>query len=279
MGRVDDKVALITGIARGQGRSHAVRLAREGADILGLDVAGPIGTPHYPPSSEGDLEETISLVEATGRRIIARKGDVRHQKAIDDLVADGLDEFGHIDIVCANAGIVTLGRTWELSDAQWDEMLAINLTGVWRTLKAATPPMIEAGRGGSMILTSSMAGVMGMPTLSHYAAAKHGVMGLMRSLANELAEYFIRVNAILPTNVATPMILNEGTYANFRPDLDNPTQEDAKVAFASYNMLPIPWIEPEDVSHAVLWLASDEAKFVTGAAIPIDAGTTAKFPG
>lgn len=278
MGRFDGKVALVSGAARGQGRSHAVRLAQEGADLVLIDLADEIETPHYPMPTRADLQETISQVQAAGRRVVWRQGDVRDRALLRDLVGEAVTELGPIDIVVANAGITTLAPAVDLSERMWDEMIDINLTGVWNTIQVALPSMIEANGGGSIVLTSSIAGLMGMPTLTHYTAAKHGVGGLMKALANELAPHNIRVNTVNPTNVGTPMLLNDVTYQNFRPDLDGPSQEDAKEGFMSYHLLKVPWIEVEDVSNAVLWLLSDEARYVTGAAIPIDCGCLAKFP-
>ncbi len=279
MGQFDGKVVLVTGVARGQGRSHAVRFAEEGASILGMDVAAPIGTPHYPPSTPDDLAETEKLIEKTGARCIIRQGDVRDQEAINKLVEDGLAEFGRIDILIPNAGIVTLGPVWELTEDQWQEMVDINLTGVWRTLRAGIPALIDGGRGGSIVMTGSIAGIIGMPGLAHYAATKHGVNALVKSLANELAPYNIRVNSVNPTNVKTPMIINPGTYQTFRPDVPGATLEDAIPAFKSYNILDTPYIEPNDVSDSVLFLASEQAKWITGAMLPVDTGTVVKWPG
>jgi SDR family mycofactocin-dependent oxidoreductase len=277
--RFEGKVVLVTGAARGQGRSHAVRFAAEGARIAGLDVAGPLVTPHYPSSNREDLEETVRLVKEAGGDIIARQGDVRDPAAVRGLADEALTRFGHIDIVLPTAGITTLGPLWELTDEQWDEMVGINLTGVWQTLRAALPSMIKRGAGGSVVLTGSIAGIIGMPGLAHYAATKHGVNGLMKSIANELAPHKIRVNSVNPTNVATPMILNDATYRHFRPDIAGPTQADAIPAFSSYNLLDTPWVQPGDVSDAVLWLCSEEARWITGAALPVDTGTTVKWPG
>ncbi|HWI22479.1 MAG TPA: mycofactocin-coupled SDR family oxidoreductase [Baekduia sp.] len=278
MGRFDGKVALISGAARGQGRSHAVRLAEEGADVAIFDLAGPLASPRYPMPTPDDLAETARLVSEAGGRVVSRQGDVRDREALEGLVADTVSELGPIDLVVANAGITSLGPAVDLTPAMWDEMIGINLTGAWNTVQIAMPSMIEAGRGGAIVFTSSIAGLMGMPTLAHYTASKHGLVGLMKALANELAPHNIRVNTVNPTNVGTPMLLNDFTYQNFRPDIDGPTQDDAKAAFMSYNLLQVPWMEVEDVSHAVLWLLSDEARYVTGAAIPIDCGSLAKFP-
>jgi (+)-trans-carveol dehydrogenase/(-)-trans-carveol dehydrogenase len=276
MDRVKGKVAFITGAARGMGRAHAVRLAEEGADIIAIDLMQPLESVSYPLSGPEDLEETKALVEKTGQRILTRPADVRSQGDLDAAVAAGLDAFGHIDIVCGNAGIASFGPTWELPEGTWQEMIDINLSGVWHTAKAAVPAMIDAGQGGAIVLVSSVAGLKGIPNIAHYSAAKHGLVGLMRSLANELAPHRIRVNTVHPTNVATPMVQNDTTFRAFRPDLLNPSEEESLEAMAQMNAIPIPWVDPVDVSNAVLWLASDEARYVTGVALPIDAGMTIK---
>jgi SDR family mycofactocin-dependent oxidoreductase len=276
MGRVENKVALITGAARGQGRSHAIRLAEEGADIIAVDVCADVGSVPYPLGTVDELNETAAMVEKTGRRVMTRVLDVRSQAAMDEVVSDAVSEFGHVDIVSANAAIVNFGLSWELSEAAWQDTIDINLTGVWHTTKAVAPAMIAAGRGGSIVLTSSTGGLRGRPNVAAYAASKHGMVGLMRSLANELAPYSIRVNSLHPTNVSTPMFFNEPTRRLFRPDLENPTQEDQAVAGREMNGLPIPWVDPIDVSNALLWLASDEARYITGVTLPIDAGMLIK---
>jgi (+)-trans-carveol dehydrogenase len=275
-GRVQDKVAFITGAGRGQGRSHAIRLAEEGADIIACDLSEQIPTVPYDGSTDEDLAETVRLVEQLDRRIIAKKVDVRDQEGLNGLVAEGVEEFGRLDIVLGNAGIMSLAPTVELTDDVWNETIDINLTGVWRTCKAAIPHMIAAGNGGSIILTSSTAGINGFGNLAHYVAAKHGVVGLMRTMANELAEHWIRVNTVHPTNVGTPMILNEPTYRLFAPEFEHPSQEDALPAFVKMNLLPIGWVEPRDISNAILFLASEEARYITGVTLPVDAGQLAK---
>ena len=206
MGRCEGKVALVTGAARGQGRAHAVRLAEEGADIIAADICRPVDTVTYAGASSDDLAETTALVEKTGRHILAREVDVRDLMGLTQLVADGVAEFGRLDIVVANAGIMTAGRLWELSPEQWNEVIGVNLTGVWNTIKATVPVLIDQGEGGSVILTSSVAGLVGQPFVGHYAASKHGVVGLCRSLANELGEYNIRVNSVHPVGVNTEMV-------------------------------------------------------------------------
>jgi SDR family mycofactocin-dependent oxidoreductase len=276
MDRVKGKVAFITGAARGMGRSHALRLAEEGADVVAVDIMQPIDSVAYPLSGPDDLAETVGLVEETGQRIVTQQADVRSQADLDDAVTAGLDAFGHIDIVCANAGIASFGPTWELPESTWQEMIDINLSGAWHTAKAAVPAMICAGRGGSIVMVSSVAGLKGIPNIAHYSAAKHGLVGLMRTLANELAPHRIRVNTVHPTNVATPMVLNDTTFRAFRPDLPDPTEQDSLEAMTQMNAIPVPWVEPIDVSNAVLWLASDESRYVTGVALPIDAGMTIK---
>lgn len=275
-GRVQNKVAFITGAARGQGRSHALRLAEEGADIIACDLAEQVPTVPYHGATEEDLAETVRLVEQMDRRIVAKKVDVRDQSGLDALVAEGVAEFGRLDIVLANAGIMSLASTVDLTDDVWNETIDINLTGVWRTCKAAIPHMIQAGNGGSIVLTSSTAGFSGFGNLAHYVAAKHGVIGLMRTMANELAQHWIRVNSVLPTNVETDMIMNEPTYRLFAPDFEHPTQEDARPAFLNMNLLPVPWIEARDISNAILFLSSEEARYITGVALPVDAGQLAK---
>ena len=276
MGRVEGKVAFITGAARGQGRSHAVRLAQEGADIIAVDVLEEIPGAPYGPATEEDLAETVAQVEALDRRIVARKADVRDQSALTAALDAGVAELGRLDIVCANAGISTsMAPAQDLPEEIWLDMIDVNLSGVWRTCKAAIPHLKAAG-GGSMILTSSDAGLFAFPNIAHYVSAKHGVVGLMRTLALELAPDMIRVNSVHPTVVDTPMVNNEAMFRLFRPDLDTPGVEDFKGAATMINALPIPWVEAVDISNAVLWLASDEARYVTGVALPVDAGAYAK---
>lgn len=279
MARLDGKVALITGAARGQGRSHALRLAEEGAEIIACDICSQVDTVPYSMATPEDLQETARIVEDLDRRVVARQADVRNFDELQSVVEEGLSEFGKIDILVANAGIASYAPTWELTEEQWRDMLDTNLTGVWHACKAVIPHMIERGEGGSIILTSSTAGIMGLANLAHYTAAKHGVVGLMKTLANELGPYMIRVNSIHPTGVNTDMVQNEPSYRLFRPDKETPTREDAAEAFQTLNLLPIPWVETRDISNAVLWLASDEARYVTGMQLKIDAGSTEKAPG
>jgi len=275
-GRVAGKVAFITGAARSQGRSHAIRLAQEGADIIAVDIAAPVeSVTAYPGATEEDLAETVKQVEALDRRIVAHKADVRNPQALKEALDDGVAQLGKLDIVCANAGIYQVHPALELDDPGWQEMIDINLTGVWNTVKVALPHLV-ANQGGSIVLTGSVAGLKGLANSVHYNAAKHGVVGIMRVLAQELAPYMIRVNSVHPTTVNTPMIMSDAFMHAVRPDLENPTPQDMGEAFIGLNCLPIPWVEPIDISNAVLWLASDEARYVTGATLPVDAGAAVK---
>lgn len=275
MGRVEGKVAFITGVARGQGRSHALRLAQEGADIIGIDLLEDIPGAPYGGATTDDLADTVRAVEAEGRRIIATKADVRDITSVRRAVDDGVAALGRLDIVAANAGIFTqIAPSEHLEEAMWHNMIDTNLTGVWHTAKAAIPHMKAAGRGGSITVTSSMGGIKGMGNIAHYVSAKHGVVGLMRTLALELAPNMIRVNTIHPTQTDTDMIMNEATYKLFAPDTPNPTRDDFAPASQATNTLPIPWVQAVDVSNALVFLASDEARYITGAMLPVDAGAS-----
>jgi (+)-trans-carveol dehydrogenase len=271
-GRLAGKVAFITGAARGQGRSHAVRLAAEGADIIAVDLCGRVASVPYPLATPGDLAETVGQVEALDRRIIAAQADVRDYAGLKQALDEGVAQLGRLDIVSANAGILSYGLAAELDETTWQDMIDINLTGVWHTAKAAIPHLIAGGRGGSIILTSSGVTLKGTPNFAHYVSAKHGLVGLMRTLALELAPHSIRVNSLHPTSVGTDMAHNDMTYRLFRPDLENPTVDDVAATFRAMNALPVPWVEPADISNAVLFLASDEARYITGVPLPVDAG-------
>lgn len=276
MGRVEGKVALITGAARGQGRSHAVRLAEEGADIIAVDLCAQIETVHYEMATKDDLAETVEQVKALDRRIIAAEADVRDTAALRVVVEQAVADLGRLDIVVANAGIFSFASAIELTDQAWQDVIDVNLTGVWRTCVATVPSMIAAGNGGSIILTSSAAGLTPFRNTAHYGASKFGVVGLMKCLALELAEHMIRVNSVNPTTVDTPMALNDPTIRLWLPDLDSPTREDLAAIMQETHALPVPWVESLDVSNAVLFLASDEARYVTGVALPVDAGLLIK---
>lgn len=277
MGRLDGKVVFITGVARGQGRSHAIRFAEEGADIIGIDVVEPIAGSTSPPATQAEMDETVAAVEALDRRIIATKADVRSLAQLKKAVDDGVAQLGRLDIVIANAGVSTfMGPAESLSEEAFVDMVDINLTGVWRSCAAAIPHIKAGGTGGSVIMTSSVAGLMPYANVGHYVAAKHGVVGLMRTMAVELAPHQIRVNSIHPTTVDTPMVNNEATFKLFRPDLENPTADDFVEAAKVMNALPIGWVDAVDISNAMVWLASDEARYVTGVTLPVDAGAFIK---
>jgi SDR family mycofactocin-dependent oxidoreductase len=259
------RVALITGAARGQGRAHAVRLAREGADILGLDICADIPTMDIPNATPEDLQETVRLVEAEGRRMIARIGDVRDFSALTRLVDEGRAEFGHLDIVVANAGQVRFGTEVDPVN-EWNDVIGVNLTGVYYTVRAAIPAIIEGGRGGSVVVIGSTAAVRGCSSdvaggLA-YTASKRGLVGLVRQLAQGLAEHWIRVNIVHPTGVDTPMLDNEAMKAWFASGQGR----------SGRNALPVRVLQPSDIAAAVAWLVSDEARYVTGIEMPVDAG-------
>jgi SDR family mycofactocin-dependent oxidoreductase len=278
MGRVEGKVAFITGAARGQGRSHAIRLAQEGADIIAVDLAAQVGSVPYPMATPDDLAQTVKEVEALDRRIIATEANVLNYAALKQALDDGVAELGRLDIVSANAGIVSYGRAEDLPEQTWQDMIDINLTGSWHAAKAAIPHLRAGGRGGSIIFTSSIAGLMAMENTGHHTSAKHGIVGVMRTLALELAPDMIRVNSVHPTSVNTDMSHNAATYTLFAPDLaeKDRTKERLSERFQTLNGLPIPWVEPVDISNAVLWLASDESRYVTGVTLPVDAGSLVK---
>jgi len=277
-GRVDGKVAFITGAARGQGRSHAVRLAEEGADIIAIDICGPVSSnPQIAPATRDDLAETADLVKQLNRRIVTAEVDVRDYAAVKAAVDNGVEQLGRLDIICANAGIGNGGQTLDhTSEEDWTDMIDVNLSGVWKSVKAAVPHLISQGQGGSIILTSSVGGLKAYPHTGHYIAAKHGVVGLMRTFAVELGHHSIRVNSVHPTNVNTPLFMNEGTMKLFRPDLENPGPDDMKVVAQMMHVLPVGWVEPVDISNAVLFLASDESRYVTGLPMTVDAGSMLK---
>jgi len=275
-GRVEGKVAFITGAARGQGRSHAVRLAQEGADIIAVDLCAQVGSVPYPMATPEDLANTVKEVEALDRRIIAARADVRDYAGLKQALDDGVAQLGRLDIVCSNAGISSFGAAAELDETSWQDMIDINLTGMWHACKAAIPHLIAGSRGGSVVITSSDAGLKAYPNLVHYVSAKHGVVGLMRTLALELAPHFIRVNSLHPSTVNTDMVQNEATYRLFRPDMQNPGPQELAQAGVSINALPVPWLESVDISNAALFLASDEARYITGVTLPVDAGFLVK---
>lgn len=274
--RFTGKVALITGAGRGQGRSHAVRMAEDGADIIALDICGPVATVTIsPPTTKEDLAETVRLVEEHNRRVVALTVDVRDRGMLQHAVDGGVAQLGRLDVVCANAGIFQPAPTLDTTDELWRDVLDVNLTGVWNTCRVALPHLIAAG-GGSIVITSSAGGLKGNPNTIAYTASKHAVVGVMRVLANEFGPQMIRVNSVHPSGVDTPMIANEATWKLFAPDEINPTKASAAPAFQAGNALPIPWLEANDISNAVLFLASDEARYITGVTLPVDAGYLVK---
>ncbi|RUP04439.1 MAG: NAD(P)-dependent oxidoreductase [Mycobacterium sp.] len=277
-GRVAGKVAFVTGAARGQGRSHAVRLAEEGADIIAVDVCRPIvKNTTIPASTPEDLAETADLVKGLDRRIATAEVDVRDFDALKAAVDSGVEQLGRLDIIVANAGIGNGGDTLDkTSEYDWQEMIDVNLSSVWKSIKAGVPHILAGGKGGSVILTSSVGGLKAYPHCGSYVAAKHGVVGIMRSFAVELGQHMIRVNSVHPTHVATPMLHNEGTFRMFRPDLENPGPDDMAPICQMFHTLPIPWVEPQDISNAVLFFASDESRYITGVTLPVDAGSCLK---
>ena len=265
-GRVAGKVAFITGAARGQGRSHAIRLAEEGADIIAVDICRDYGTVPYPMATPDDLAETVKAVEALDRRIVATRADVRDFGSLKAAADDGVAQLGRLDIVSANAGICTVQPWDEVTPAVWQDTLDTNLTGVWNTMLVSVPHLIAAG-GGSIICTSSTAGLKGLPYLAPYVAAKHGVVGIARTMANELASHKIRVNTVHPTGVDTPMGTGLG-------GLETLIGRDPNLGPIYMNTLPVEIVDPRDISNAVLFLASDEARYVTGLEFTVDAGNT-----
>ncbi|MDT5140377.1 MAG: hypothetical protein QOD58_4639 [Mycobacterium sp.] len=273
-GRLNRIVALITGAARGIGRAQAVRFGQEGADIVALDICGPVDTVVIPHSTPEDLDETARQVTAAGGRIHTEIVDVRDLAAVQAATDRGVDRFGGLDVVCATAGITSRAMALDMDERAWRTMLDVTLTGVWHTCRAGAPHLIARG-SGAMVLTNSIAGLRGLVGVAHYTAAKHGVVGLMRSLAHELAPHNVRVNCVHPTNVDTPLIQNDAVSSAFRPDLDRPpTRAEFAEAARGMNLLAVPWVEPVDVANATLFLASDEARYITAVTLPVDAGAT-----
>lgn len=276
MAGLHGKVAFVTGAARGQGRAHAIRLAREGADILAVDILRDIEGVNYPMASIADRDETIAQVHALGRRIVFEQADVRDLERLQAVVAQGVDRLGRLDVVVANAGAATPGSVHEMSEADFTSTIDQFLTSAWRTIRATAPQLIEQGDGGSIILISSTSGLVGVANMAHYVAAKHGVSGLMKACAIEFGPHDIRVNAVASSNVNTPMIRNSAIRQVWTGDPDA-SDDDVVRVMSAMHILNVPWVEPGDVSNAVAWLASDDARFVTGSTIPVDAGALAPF--
>jgi SDR family mycofactocin-dependent oxidoreductase len=276
MGKLEGKVAFITGVARGQGRAHAVRMAEEGADIIGVDLCGQIDTVEYAMSTPDDLDQTVKLVEDTGRRIVVRQADVRDRAELRVTLEEGVAELAHLDIAVANAGIAPITVDADQPQQAWQDAIDVLLTGAYHTVDLASRFMVEQGRGGSIVITSSVAGIKGLgsslaasgPGLVGYVAAKHGVIGIMRHYAAVLAPHRIRVNSLHPTGVNTPMIANEVIAGYF--------EQFPEAAAALQNALPVELVEVDDVANAAVWLCSDEARYVTGVMLPVDAGLTVR---
>lgn len=274
MGRFEGKTVFITGGARGQGRSHALAFAAEGADIIVTDIAKQVSTVPYEMSNEDDLAETVTQVEALDQRCLSFVADARDSAGTDAAVAGAISEFGKIDIMIVNHGLLSLSPVSQMTDETWDDVIATDLTGVFKSVRAVLPHMLEQ-KYGRIIATSSMAGRVGLPTVAHYVAAKWGVIGFMKSVAREVAAEGITANVVCPTNLDSDMIHNPAFYALFAPDVENPTREDVTPGFASLNAIPIPWIEAQDISNAMLFLASQEARYITGEALHVAAGWNA----
>jgi SDR family mycofactocin-dependent oxidoreductase len=277
MEQLQGEVAFVTGGARGQGRSHVLALAKAGADIATCDIAADIDTVPYSLATAADLAETQALVEGLGRRCLTFTADVRDTAQLQDGVDRTIGEYGKIDICVANAGICGFGKFWEITDSMWDDMIGTDLTGVFKTLRAVVPHMIERGEG-RIVAISSMGGKMGNPNLAHYVAAKWGVIGLVKTLALEVAESGITVNAICPATVNTGMVHNPAMYELFCPDLDNPTIDQVRPLYQQMSPMRVPWVEVSDISDAVLFLASPASKFISGSTIDISTGGSALMP-
>jgi SDR family mycofactocin-dependent oxidoreductase len=276
-GTLEGRVAFVTGAARGQGRAHAVRLASEGADIIAIDICGPISdTVTYPAATSEELADTVRAIESTGRKVLAREVDIRDLAAQQQVVADGIEQFGRLDIVVANAGILSWGRMFEMSEEQWDSVIDVNLNGTWRTVRAAVPAMIEAGNGGSIIIVSSSAGTKATPGNGHYSASKHGLVAITNALAIEVGEFGIRVNSIHPYSIDTPMVEPDAMMEifskypaflhSFKPMPYQPVNHDGKKGLKEF-------MTPEEVTDVVLWLASDGSAAISGSQIAVDRGT------
>lgn len=280
MGRLENKVAFVTGAARGQGRAHCVKMAREGADIIATDICEQIDTVPYDLATWQDLEETARLVEKEGQRIVFRKADVRDRSSLEAAVKDGVAELGRLDIVVPNAGIWGPNHPFvDMPDDAMTNMVDVQMYGPYNTCKATVPYLIEQGEGGAIVILCSTAANKGFLHQVHYNMAKTAVVGLMRTLAQELAPHFIRVNTVNPSSTNTTMIQNPAIWSAFAPGVENPTTDDFGHIFTNMNLLPIPWMEPEDTANAVAFLASDEARYITGIELPVDAGFLAKVPG
>ena len=271
MGRFEDRVVFITGAARGQGRAHAVAFADEGADVAICDICADVGTVPYELATESDLAETVRLCEAAGADVLADRVDVREFGQVQAFADRATERFAKVDVVVANAGIFGATAIAEMAPEMFSDMVDVNLKGVFHTIRSVLPGMVERGYG-RVIATGSVCSLLGVPGVGHYVAAKHGVAGLVKSLAKEVGPHGITANYVVPNGVGTKMIRNPAIYALMSPD--DPTEEGAMPGYSAMNAIPIPWIEPEDVSKVVLFLASDDGKYTTGAAFKVDLGAT-----
>lgn len=270
------KVAFVSGLARGQGRSHALMLARQGFDIVGIDAPGNIAEAPYPMSSSDDLQQTVKELEAAGARVVATEGDVRSPDDVQRAIDAGASKFDGMDVILANAGIIAYDTVLEMSHDEWKTIIDVNLTGAFNVVQAAARKMVEAGAGGSIVITSSSMATKAHPNLAHYVASKWGLEGLMRSLAIELAPHNIRVNTVQPTAVNTRLVQNQATYDLFCPDIENPTAADALPRLEGIGLLETALMEPEQVTDTVEWLISDKARMITGMSVLLDAGGVLK---
>jgi SDR family mycofactocin-dependent oxidoreductase len=277
VGSFEGRVALITGAARGQGRAHALALARAGADIVATDRCADLPAVSYPLATDADLAETVRLVEGTGHRCLSVVADVADRTAMDDVVRQSQAHFGRIDIAIANAGVSVHGSVQDLSPRAWSDCIGTNLTGAFNTIAAVAPVMIRQ-EYGRIITISSMLGRLPRANQTAYGASKWGVIGMSKSAAQDLAPHGITVNVIAPGNVDTPMIHNESTYGIVRPDLTSPSRSDVAGALASLHLIREPWLSPDEISRAVLFLASEASAYLTGIVLPVDAGAAARLP-
>jgi SDR family mycofactocin-dependent oxidoreductase len=277
MGKLDGQVAVVTGGARGQGRSHAIHIAREGGDVVVCDVCHDLDTVRYPMATSDDLEETVRLVEKEGRRAIGVQADVRVFDEVKAATDRAVEEFGKIDILIANAGVMRMNPIQDLTPDQWRDVVDTDLTGVYHAMHAVAPHLIRNNYGRIVATASTLArGAAG--NSAAYVAAKWGVVGLVKSVAQDLAPWNVTVNAVAPTSVSTHMIHNDDLYGFFRPDLEHPTMEDVREPFKILNVQPVSWLEPEDVSKSVLFLLSEDARYITGSVIDINCGHSARVP-
>lgn len=273
-GRFEGRTVVISGAARGQGRSHALRFAAEGANLVLFDLCAQLNTVSFPMGTAAELAETVAQAEARGAGVVAAQADVRDWDQVRAVFQQGLDRFGRIDVASANAGITSrFGKVWEVEEDVFRDVLDVNVVGAWHVLKAAVQTIRPGGRGGSIVVTGSGASLKGSPNISPYVASKHALVGLVRSSARELAPEHIRVNLVAPGNVGTPMLLNDAMYRLHVPDLAHPTADDFRARAASNIPMGIPYVEAEDITEAVLFLSSDAARYVTGTVVPVDGGS------